>query len=321
MRPNAVLAALLETPGALTRPRELRELAFRQVEACRSLRDMRLALDALEEPSTDDIFGAMAPHCQDVGWVRQLLAELVGSCADDFLYCSPLRGAHDALSNDNAASNLVLLEHRFAVVSLHSWVGTGRKGRSVEPPFVQVTGKAAMFRGLSDRKGSFQIWSCDPVQDDEDFSGKSCRFERNVDIDSTRMVRIDGRREALAVREIEQSFAALQIRDMRNTSPFVLEFATSDGRLVNVLPARVADSRVLMMMSALRRCGRTNERTLRPYLEHPNFAIRWQAMRELIASTGVRSRPVLEEFLAKERNPTVLKAGASTIELLQSLSI
>jgi hypothetical protein len=317
MRPNPKLEVILASPEQMAASRSIRSALFEPIGDRNGLKEIASLLDKIEAPSTSAIFEALAPFIANVQWVNDFLVDLVTSCAEQPLFCPPLKGGHDPLSNDGGVSNLVLLNHRLAIISLHGW--SNRSGASTLPPIAQMGGMPSLIRGLGGATAQFYRWSCDGFDECRDVASLIARPDLDLHIGSEPMI-IDGRCCAIAFKSAEGPFAALQVRDKRNANSRVLEFDTANGALRNVMPAHVAEARIPLMFALLRQTGALTEALLEPYLEHPSYDIRWQAMRELLALTGVASASRLEAFLAREPNPTVQRAGRRAVELLASVA-
>lgn len=324
MKPDKRLSAILASPDAMRRPRTLRREAAAIVAADPLLRDMRIALDRLEAPDVEAVFNALTPFGDRLDRISSLLRTLVSRCADDTLFTSTFAGGHDPLSNDNGVANLTLFDHPLATVSLHSWAAqiAVAPGGVVAPPLViQTPGRVTLLRGLGPGFAVFHRWSCAGWGENSPPGAARCQSEPALRIDASRYFRVDGRREAIAFHAGSRGFAAVQISATPGGNTHVLEFDPRSGRCINALPANVNDSRIMMMLATLRQLGRTNEATLARFLEHPNFAVRWQAMRELLALLGPAGTDRLETFLARERHPSVLEAGHRTRALLQQMQV
>jgi len=158
-------------------------------------------------------------------------------------------------------------------------------------------------------------WEVDPLT--PDFSAAAATPSRPLPpltLTDGAIVTCDGRTRSHLLSDGYGPIVALVATIRSGAAPLIREHCIADGTLVRVASADEAASRTEMLLSFLRRSGRTDASArFDAATRDPAFHTRWSAMREWLGLDALAALPRLTDMAANDPHPEVRLAAATTL--------
>lgn len=238
-------------------------------------------------------------------WSR-LLAPLVEALAADPFFEPPFRVHRDALR-----TGAVLVDAPGASISMSVIDGSALPS----PATIVFPGYTTVTRYLKAGGARLRRWEVDPLT--ADFSAATAAPSRSLPplaLADDDIVRCDGRTRSHLLSDGHGPILALVATLRTGAAPLIREHRIADGALVRVASADEAASRTEMLLSFLRRSGRTDASDrFDAATRDPAFHTRWTAMREWLGLDALAALPRLTDMAANDPHPEVRLAAATTL--------
>ncbi|MBA4748498.1 MAG: HEAT repeat domain-containing protein [Sphingopyxis sp.] len=273
------------------------------------------AMRRLASADPDIIFTALVPYLTDHDWVRRRLADALALCAGEVFAMPPLR-----MFGGEAMGGLVLAEAPPITLSL------------MILPFNQPTPRAASVifspgHGLTHivRSGGASMRRYHAALSDAERAGGFCAgaaapmtMVGERPLDDGDQIRADQQCESFNLTRGEDDLVMLQLFVHETSRVPMREYDAATGRLIHAAAAGRGTSFRQMGLAVLRSLGRRDAAPLFvAALDDPDFAMRWQVMRELIALDAQAALPLLTAMAADDPHPEVRAAAIATLAMLR----
>lgn len=303
--------------------RDLQAFGVAALSALPEFKTLDARLDALSDHSMEAILGATQPLAKDSSWFKNQLARWLDQHAENLVFAPPIRNPSATSAVGAIFSDLPLYDHRLvAIVAQVINESAAARRRAAGPGrSVTFTGRPSLITVISDHEVSFRMWRIPPVDDLADISQLRCSEGELIRMSKGESMLLDGRQGAVSVVTISGPVTLLHAVDRHNAAPVMIEFDVATSAPRKIRPVEKSAERVRLLTTALRLFGVEDRALLlAKFSSHPDFFIRWHAMRELVALKGTDAVDDLRRFLEVEQNPIVRRAADSTLTMLKSAS-
>ncbi|MDJ0276535.1 hypothetical protein QLH51_06980 [Sphingomonas sp. 2R-10] len=249
---------------------------------------------------------------EDAGWVAALLGPWIARLRGDPLLEPPFRSQRDALR-----TGMVLAETPVASVTMAAIDPLAPAAR-VLPDTVVVGGRVSWTRYL--RGGGARLWRWRSDHVDADWHGGVAASARPLAVRPLAdgaVVRIDGRQEAMLLVDPSAPVVSVTVTLRVGAAPFLREYDRIGGALVRVATLDDGAARSMMLMQLLRELGRGDAEVFDALSRDPAFFVRWDAMREWLASDARGALPRLRT-MADDPHPEVRTAAQAMLPMVEA---
>lgn len=249
---------------------------------------------------------------EDAGWVDALLGPWVARLRDDPLFEPPFKSQRDALR-----TGMVLAETRAASVTMAAVDHLAPAARAM-PDTIVVGGRVSWTRYL--RGGEARLWRWRADRIDDDWHGGIAAPARPLAVQPLAdgaVVRIDGRTDAMLLVEPSSLIVSVTITLRHGAAPFMREYDRVGGGLVRVATLDDGAARSTMLLTLLRELGQADDEVFDALSRDPAFFVRWDAMREWLASDARAALPRLRS-MTDDPHPDVRAAAHATLPVVEA---
>ncbi|PZO81167.1 MAG: hypothetical protein DI632_00945 [Sphingomonas hengshuiensis] len=249
---------------------------------------------------------------EDAGWIAALLAPWIARLRDDPLFEPPFRSQRDMLR-----TGMVLAETPAASVTM-AVIDPLAPAAHILPDTVVVGGRVSWTRYLRGGGARLWRWRADPV--DADWHGGVAMPARPLAVRPLAdgaVVRIDGRREAMLLVDPSTPIVSVTVTLRVGGAPFLREYDRIGGALVRVATLDDAAARSTMLLTLLRELGRGDAAVFDALSRDPAFFVRWDAMREWLASDARGALPRLRAMV-EDPHPEIRTATQKTLPMVEA---
>lgn len=272
-------------------------------------------MEHLSGAHPDRIFAHLAPYMTDHCWVQQRLRAAIWLCAADAFARPPLR-----VFSGNGLSGLILAE--VAPITLSLMIRPFNHPAPRDPSVIFSPG-----HGLTQivRSGGAGIRRYRVRLSEEELAGKFRRATAapledmgQAQLADGDQIRVDQQTESFNLTPGDSDLVMLQLFVHATSRVPMREYNPATGRLIRAAAAGRATSFRQMGLAVLRAFGRTDAA---PHfvaaVGDDDFAMRWQAMRELVALDPQSALPHLSTMAADDPHPEVRAAAQATLTILR----
>jgi hypothetical protein len=253
-----------------------------------------------------------AAYLADPGHVEALLAPLIEALAADPWFEPPLK-----VSRDPLRTGVVLFDCPAVAISA-TVTRAAELNRLAAPATVVLSGRVTLTRYIRGGEARMRRWRADPV--DAEFNAATAAPAREIAphiLKDGMMLRQDGRTTGHLLTGATHDLVALTATIKAGAAPLTREYAIADGTLVRAVCADDAASRIEMLLTFLRVCGRSDAGALfDDGSRHPAFHLRWAAMREWLMLDARAARDRLADMRTSDANAEIRAAAAATLSAL-----
>lgn len=274
----------------------------------------QIARLAAARATPDQIFAALEPRLSDLGWLRDRLAALCSMAASDDFAMPPVRIFNGALGG------LILAEAPPITLSL--MIRPFDQAPPAGAPVIFALGhgmtrivksggaRLRRYRvalSAAEKAGGFRASTANPCE----FVGESALADGDI-------IRADQQCESFHMTGGDGDLVMLQIFVQAPSRVAMREYDPVTGQLVRLAAAGRATSFRQMGLAVLRAFGRRDAVPLfASALQDPDFAMRWQVMREFIALDPLAALPELAAMAAGDPHPEVRAAAGQTLRIVR----
>lgn len=248
----------------------------------------------------------------DTGWVEALLAPWIARLRDDPLSEPPFKTQRDALR-----TGMVLAETPAASVTMAAIDHLAPAAR-VMPDTIVVGGRVSWTRYL--RGGDARLWRWRADRIDEGWHGGIAAPARPLAVQPLvdgAVVRIDGRSDAMLLVDPAAPIVSVTITLRHGAAPFMREYDRVGGGLVRVATLDDGAARSTMLLTLLRELGQADGEVFDALSRDPAFFVRWDAMREWLASDARAALPRLRA-MTDDPHPDVRAAARAMLPVVDA---
>ncbi|MEP9401254.1 hypothetical protein [Sphingomonas sp. VNH70] len=248
----------------------------------------------------------------DIGWLYAVLGEGVRALGDD-----PLSEPAFTARRDTLRSGLVLLDTAAASVTLAA-IDPRASAAHRLPDRLVVGGRVAWTRYL--RGGGAQLWRWRADSVDAAWHAGVAATARPLSVlplADDMVVRIDGRCDAMLLTGPSAPIVSLSVTLHRDAAPFMREYDRASGRLLRVATLDEDAARAQMLLTLVRELGQGTPDMFAAATRDPAFFLRWDAMREWLASDAAAALPALRA-MTLDPHPEVARAATAMLPLVEA---
>ena len=249
---------------------------------------------------------------EDAGWVAAMLAPSIARLRDDPLSEPPFRSQRDVLR-----TGMVLAETPAASVTMAAIDHLVPAARTM-PATIVVGGRVSWTRYLSGGDARLWRWRADRIDDrwHGGIAAPALPLAVQPLVDGA-VVRLDGRSDAMLLVDPVATIVSVTITLRHGAAPFMREYDRTGGELVRVATLDDAASRSTMLLTLLRELGQADAEVFDALSRDPAFFVRWDAMREWLATDARAALPRLRE-MAHDPHPDVRTAVRAMLPVVEA---
>ena len=249
---------------------------------------------------------------EDADWVAALLAPWIARLHGDPLFEPPFRSQRDALR-----TGMVLAETSAASVTMAAIDPLAPAARAM-PDTVVVGGRVSWTRYL--RGGDARLWRWRADRIDDGWHGGIAAPARPLAVRRLAdgaVVRLDGRSDAMLLADPASTIVSVTVTLRHGAAPFMREYDRVGGDLVRVATLDDGAARSTMLLTLLRELGQADAEVFDALSRDPAFFVRWDAIREWLASDARAALPRLRAMTA-DPHPDVRAAAQAMLPLVEA---
>jgi len=235
-----------------------------------------------------------------------LLAPLIDALAAYPLFEPPFR-----ISRDAVRTGAVLIDAPMASISMSLL-----DGKALPSPATTIfAGYITVTRYLRAGGATLRRWEVDSLTPGfTSATATPCRPLPSLALTDGAIIRCDGRTRSQLLGDASGPILTIVATIRAGAAPLIREHRIADGALVRVASADEAASRTEMLLTFLRRSGRTDASPrFDAATRDPAFHTRWAAMREWLGLDARAALARLSEMAANDPHPEVRTAAAATL--------
>ncbi len=249
---------------------------------------------------------------EDAGWVTALLAPWIARLQGDPLFEPPFKSQRDPLR-----TGMVLAETPVASVTMAA-IDPFAPAARVLPDTIVVGGRVSWTRYL--RGGEARLWRWRADRIDDGWHGGIAAPARPLGVQPLgdgAVVRIDGRSDAMLLVDPASAVVSVTITLRPGAAPFLREYDRTGGALVRIATLDDGAARSTMLLTVLRELGQADAEAFDSLSRDPAFFVRWDAMREWLASDARAALPRLRA-MTNDPHPDVCAAARAMLPVVEA---
>jgi hypothetical protein len=274
------------------------------------------ALAALPAQSAEAIAQAMRALFADHGWVGTLIDSLAGAMASDPFFDPPFGAVKTPVHN----GLLVFQDPRVSIaVGVSSAAQlAARKSGPRGPTSISFTGKMTVLKFVQAGDTLLSFWEAPPIT--AEFAAGSagaCAPAGSRRMADGDILIVDGRRQAYVIEHARSNLVLLQAEIALDQAPLSVDYDSASLSYVGCAATGDSASRIQMIATLLRRLGGDGVfDAIAPFLDHPDFFVRWHVMKELLGIDGAAALPHLKRMAARDPHPDARRAARKVLDAL-----
>lgn len=272
------------------------------------------ALAGLADPGAEAIAAAMRALFADDGWVDALIGALAAAMREDPFFDPPFR----AINSDVHSGLLVFEDPRVSVAAGVSGAAqlAAKKSGPRGPTSVGFTGQLTVLKFVHAGAATLSLWEAPPVT--ADFAAGSagtCVRTGERRLADGDILTVDGRRQTYVIEQARTNLFVLQASIAQDQAPLSVEYDSASHAFVGCSATGDGASRIQMIATLLRKldCGAAFD-ALVPFLDHPDFFVRWHVMRELLGLDASAALPHLRRMAEADPHPDPRRTAQIVLE-------
>jgi hypothetical protein len=270
-------------------------------------------LDALSEPSADEVLACAARAVGDEEGLSELFSYLIDAAAADPYFRPALRNLSSPIH-----SGILLVETPalmlFAAVMPADALAAKRINRDGARS-IAFPGQRSLYKFIRSGGATLSFWEAPQIEAGFTATGSGrCRLVERRRIADGELLEIDGRKHSFVIDRAVRDLVYLQAIVNVGRAPLTGEYDSDTLEFVGASSTDEVSSRTQMMLSLLRTMDRADAvPVMVEMLANPHFYARWQAMRELLALDAEAALPYLEAMADRDPHPEVRTAAGATL--------
>jgi len=276
------------------------------------------ALAALRRPTAQAVAEAVGGLLTDDGWVDALIHGLTERLRADPFFDPPFRAI-----NSDIHKGLIVLEHNWVSIAI-GVAGAAELAAKKSSPrgatSVGFSGRLTLLKFVKAGGALLSFWEAPPIT--RAFSAAdagSCRRTGERRLADGEMLVVDGSRQGYVIEQAGANLLILQAEITCDQAPVAAEYDSASRRYVGCSANGDDASRIQMLSTLLRKLGGDEAfDAITPFLDHPDFFVRWHVMRELLGIDARAVMPALERMASQDPHPDVRRAAAAALGRMAS---
>jgi hypothetical protein len=261
---------------------------------------------------------AAAALFADESWVDTLIAAVVTRMRADPFFDPPF----STLGSEIHTGLLVFENERVSIAAgvTSALQMAAKKNQAGGARSIGFTGQVGVYRFVKAGGATLSFWEVPPIG--PGFTAAeagTCRRTGERRIEDGETLIIDGRRQTYVVEELESSFVLLQASIAVDQAPLSVEYDSATGAFVGCTATGDTSSRIQMITTLLRKLEHRDAfPAIAPFLEHPDFFVRWHVMKELLGLDAEAALPHLKRMAASDPHPDPRRAARAVLDRFEA---
>jgi len=274
------------------------------------------AMAALAVHDSQSVARAIEAIFRDDCWIDSLLGGLAAAMRQDPYFVPPFR-----LVSSDIHSGLSVFEDENVAIAVGVSQATrlaAKKGVPRGATSIVFTGHVGLLKFLSAGGARISLWEAPEIT--ADFTAATagrCARTGERGITDGEILAIDGRYQSYVIEHARSNFVVLQASIKRGQAPLTVEYDSATGAYVGCSANGDGASRIQMITTLLRKLGCEGAfEAVAAEIGHPDFFVRWHAMRELLGIDAQAALPHLKRMAAHDPHPDARRAARSVLDRL-----
>jgi len=272
------------------------------------------AMAALRTHDAPSVARAIEALFRDETWIASMLGSLVEAMRRDPFFDPPFRVVSSDIHN-----GLGIFEDDNVTIAAgvsHAGQLAAKKSGPRGPTSINFTGHVSLLKFLSAGGARMSFWEAPEIK--PDFSaataGRCTRTGERL-IEDGEIVTVDGRYQSYVVEHARSNLVVLQASIKRDQAPLRVEYDSATGGYVGCSASGDGVSRIQMLTTLLRKLDCDGAfASVAAFIDHPDFFVRWHAMRELLGIDAAAALPHLKRMAARDPHPDTRSAARKVLD-------
>jgi hypothetical protein len=281
-----------------------------------SIRSFAADLARASRLETAEAVNAVQRLFVDDDWLNSLITRLIAELNED-PYCNPqFQTRHSEMQSCMLLWDCELVSMFFAV-----WRAEAFKNAppTTDGATIQFSGQLSIIKFIRAGNATISWWEAPEISANFVGSKGRCRRVRCDRVADGQIIMADGRREAFAIESADADLVLLHANVKTGRAPVSVEYSTSTGEFAGCAAVDERSSRAQMMMTLLRTLHAEGAfEAIARCLDHPDFFVRWHAMRELLGIDADSAIPNLERMAAIDPHADTRATASSLLDRIRS---
>jgi len=272
------------------------------------------AMAALPVQDAQSVAQSVAALFGDDGWIDSLIGGLVAAMRRDPYFDPPFR----AINSDIHSGLNVFEDDNVTIaagVSHASQLATKKSGPRGATS-INFTGHVGVLKFVCAGGALLSFWEAPEITGA--FTAATagrCRRTGERRLKDGEIVTIDGRFQSYVVEHARSNLVLVQASIKRDQAPLRVEYDSATGDYVGCSANGDDVSRIQMITTLLRKLdGDSAFASVAAFIDHPEFFVRWHAMRELLGIDAAAALPHLKRMAARDPHPDTRSAARSVLD-------
>ena len=277
------------------------------------------AMANLPEESAEAVAEAASTLFADALWLDELIDTLASELRDDPFFEPPFPPLH----TDVHQGLVVFQDRRLMIAAGTTGIGpiAARKSARRGPTSVGFTGRLTVLKFLKAGDALISLWKAPPLK--SDFSAATagrCTRVGERRLEDGDLIVVDGREQGYVIEHARSSLVIIQAEIILDQAPVRAEFDSATGDYVGCSANDDGSSRIQMLTTLLRKLAAPGAfAAIADFLGHPDFFVRWHAMRELLGIDVEAALPHLRHMADQDPHPDPRRAARALLERLERM--
>jgi len=269
------------------------------------------AMAALPKQSAEAVAEAVRILFANDAWVDALLD------ADPF-FEPPFR----ALNSDIHAGLIIFDDPRVSIA-----VGVtdltrlaAKKSARRGATSVGFTGRVTVLKFVRAGGARISLWDAPEIADGFHAAGAGrCARSGERRLVDGDILTIDGRRQSYVIEKASANIFLLQAEINLDQAPLSVEYDSAKLTYVGCSANGDDSSRIQMITTLIRKLDRDGAfEAVAPFIDHPDFFVRWHVMKELLGIDAAAALPHLKRMAARDPHPEARRAARRVLDRLDA---
>ena len=257
-------------------------------------------MGTVEVRDADGVAAAVCSLFEEEDWAEALIEALAAKMLQDPFFVPPFRHI-----NSDVHQGLIVYEDELVSIAIGVSAAAQLAAKKNVPrgaTSIGFSGQMGVLKFVKAGEAHLSFWEAPRIG--HEFSradaGRCWKTGERAIADGEILV-IDGRSQSFIIDRAKSNLVLLQATIKPEQAPLSVEYDSASHEYVGCSAADDSASRIQMIATLLRKldCAAAVE-TLEPFLDNPNFYVRWHVMRELLGLDVAAALPHLRRMAAHD---------------------
>ena len=282
-----------------------------------ALMEIREQLATQDVTTADSALRIVQPFIERPQWIGQIIDDCLLAAGRDPYFLPPIPPVKHGVY-----SGWLLLQHPALAITLtfcDSYELAERKIRAHGERSLTFSGKLTIFNFIKSGEACASFWAATAFTDSLELDRAKCWKKGTRTLQDGEVFLIDGRSESFVIDRAAGSMVILQADIALEAAPLQVAYSATTNAYTGSIAVDGLSSRIQMLSTLLRTMEREDAiETLREYLHHKDFFVRWHVMRELIALNAVAALPDLARMAESDPRQEIRSAAARMLSRIET---